>query len=69
MHMDWRSGGFTISDRAWGTIEEKGAGVFVPESKVAIPAEWSVRIGWVECKGNGGKNVRMRIWSTGNSRW
>jgi len=60
MHMDWHKGGFTISNRAWGTIEVKRASG-VPESKVAIPAEWSVQIGRVECKGNGGKNIKIRI--------
>jgi hypothetical protein len=44
--MDWLRGGFTISNGAWGTIEEKGvSGVL--ESKVSISVEWSVWIGWV----------------------
>ena len=56
MRMDWRRGGSIISYGAWGTIEEEGA-LGVPESKVSVPAEWSVPIGRVQCKGNG---VRTR---------
>jgi hypothetical protein len=33
--MDWRGGGSTISDEAWGAVDENGASD-VPESKVLI---------------------------------
>jgi hypothetical protein len=42
MCMDWRRCGSTISDEAWGAVDENGASG-VPKSKVSVPAEW-----WVE---------------------
>jgi hypothetical protein len=44
--MDWCKYGSIISNGAWGTIEERGAS-HVPESKMLVPAEWSVWIGRV----------------------
>jgi hypothetical protein len=41
--MDWRRGGSTISNEAWGAIDKNGASG-VLESKVLVPAEWWVQI-------------------------
>jgi len=46
VHMDWCRGESTISDGAWGTIEQREtSGVL--KSKMLVSAEWSVRIGRV----------------------
>ena len=41
--IDRRGGGSTISDEAWGAVDENGASG-VPESKVLVPAELWVQI-------------------------
>jgi hypothetical protein len=43
MRVDWRRGESTISEEAWGVVDENGASG-VPESKVSVPAEWWVQI-------------------------
>ena len=44
MYMDWRKGGSTILDEAWGVVDENGASG-VLKSKVSVPTGWWVQIG------------------------
>jgi len=44
MRMDWLRSGSTISDKAWGTIDENGASD-VPKSKMLVYVKWWVQIG------------------------
>ena len=42
--MDWLRSGSTISNKAWGTVDENGASS-VPKSEVLIHVKWWVQIG------------------------
>jgi hypothetical protein len=39
--MDWRRGGSTILDEAWGVVDDNGASG-MPYSKESVPADWWV---------------------------
>jgi hypothetical protein len=39
----WCRGGSTISEEAWGVVDENGA-LGVPESKMSVSTEWWVQI-------------------------
>ena len=43
MRVVWCRGGSTISEEAWGVVNENGA-LGVPESKISVSAEWWVQI-------------------------
>jgi hypothetical protein len=44
MLMDWHRGRSTVSDKAWGTVEENRASS-MSENKMSVPTEWSV---WID---------------------